>query len=151
VRFVDYIVGAVAVWNGPAKTLSFRRYRDEEATIPQRWYTGPVEDYPGNESDRHDFLDVALHEVGHIIGLDHTSDEDDVMTDGPITRTNLRVLSGDDILGARDLYTIPIPEPSTFALLRIVLAIFVCCDVRRSKRQMDQRRDMSQLDAAPQE
>ncbi len=114
VSFVDFISGAVAEWTPGAKTLKFRRYADALKTKPMKWFTGAVGDFPGRASDRDDLIDVALHEIGHIVGLDHTPYTDDIMTAG--THPNLRVLSGDDILGARDLYSIPVPEPSALVL-----------------------------------
>ena len=47
-----------------------------------------------------DFYAVALHEIGHIIGLDHVNDTSEIMN--PIISTD--VLGDGDIAGARYLY-----------------------------------------------
>lgn len=46
---------------------------------------------------------IALHEVGHLVGLDHTSDTDNVMT----PRVRVRSLSAADAATARLLYSLP--------------------------------------------
>lgn len=135
VSAVDYIAGAVAVWDPVAKTLKFRRYDHEtERTDEQkhRWFntnSGVLADdrtafealvAPAGKLD--DFFTVALHEVGHIVGLDHQADIDDVLETlaGAQSRVKaggtFRTLSDDDILGARDLYSIPVPEPSSLLM-----------------------------------
>jgi hypothetical protein len=65
---------------------------------------------------KNDFLTVALHEAGHIIGLSHQSDEDDIMFEyaGDLSYikefpdASYRKFSTDDTNGARDLYSVPI-------------------------------------------
>ena len=70
-----------------------------------------------------DFYTVALHETGHIIGLDHQSDLDDILETMAGSRNSVlaggafRMLSVDDLNGERDLYSVPIPEPATLVLL----------------------------------
>jgi hypothetical protein len=46
---------------------------------------------------------IALHEVGHLIGLDHTRDQNNIMT----ARVRVRDLSAADRATARLLYTLP--------------------------------------------
>lgn len=46
---------------------------------------------------------IALHEVGHLLGLDHTSDEGTIMT----PRVRVRTLSDADRRTVRLLYTLP--------------------------------------------
>ena len=64
-----------------------------------------------------DFLTVALHETGHVLGLDHQNDIDDIMAILAGSKTDVaaggafRALSADDLNGARDLYSVPVPEP----------------------------------------
>jgi Matrixin len=118
VSFVDFLGDSYAQWFAGSRQLKFARYAEASNTITIKWFTGPVGDYPGAGVDRADLFDTALHEIGHIVGLDHSLDSDDIMTAGS-HKAKLRLLSGDDILGARDLYSIPIPEPSALALFGI--------------------------------
>ena len=46
---------------------------------------------------------VALHEIGHLIGLDHSADSTDIM----FAMTKVRDLSSRDIASARLLYQLP--------------------------------------------
>ncbi|MBN2290362.1 MAG: choice-of-anchor D domain-containing protein [Candidatus Glassbacteria bacterium] len=50
-------------------------------------------------------LDVASHEIGHLLGLDHTFIETGTMW--PYAKQGQRVLSEDDKVGARSLYPSP--------------------------------------------
>lgn len=65
-----------------------------------------------NGSD-YDIETVALHEIGHSLGLDHSSSPDAVMY--PDYQGLRQELSSDDITGISQLY--PIPEPSNLYLL----------------------------------
>jgi predicted Zn-dependent protease len=46
---------------------------------------------------------IALHEVGHLLGLDHTADPENVMA----PRVRVRELSSADVATARLLYSVP--------------------------------------------
>ena len=74
-----------------------------------------------------DFFTVALHEVGHALGLDHTS------VAGAVMRLDYqgarRALTPDDIEGIQALYG-PIPEPST-----VVLASLAAIGLLGSRRR----------------
>ena len=116
VEFVDHVESdgraVAAAWNTGTRTLRFARYRDQAAQEPIKWYLGANAANIGlNDLD---FFTVALHEVGHIVGLDHQSDADDVMYTSAgefnairVDNGTFRSLSNDDKLGALDLYTIP--------------------------------------------
>jgi hypothetical protein len=73
-----------------------------------------------------DFISVALHEWGHVIGLDHVTPAGSTMhaaspfTFGVLTRT----IDVGSAKGAAVLYSIPIPEPATFVIM-LVATIFV--------------------------
>jgi len=64
---------------------------------------------PGDSTGRAAALDadavraIALHEVGHLLGLDHTTDVTNIMT----PRVRARALSAADVATARLLYTLP--------------------------------------------
>jgi hypothetical protein len=137
VSFVDHIAGAVAAWNPGARTLRFRRYDDAAATIKHAYFIGANKADIPNDADTDDLLTVALHETGHIVGLDHVNDIDDVMYTlagmGSVIHGGgvFRDLSFDDRLGAQDLYSIPLPEPSTFVLT--MFALPAVCWLRRRR------------------
>jgi hypothetical protein len=146
VRAVDYLAGAVAAWSPSTQTLLFRRYdhpTNRTAADKHRWFIGADQatflGLGGPHAILHDLPTVALHEVGHIVGLDHQTDIDDIMEDFTGSRAGVnaggtfRMLSDDDILGARDLYSIPypVPEPAT-ALMAFSAVCFLGCRRRKT-------------------
>lgn len=93
------------------------------------WYFGA--NAAGMPLNSVDLITVALHEIGHIVGLDHQNDTDDVMYTFAGDQARIaadaafRALSADDMVGAYSLYSIPSPEPSTLLLLSSGLAVAV--------------------------
>ncbi len=57
----------------------------------------------------YDFHTIALHEIGHALGLGHSSDSTSVMSSA--YRGSRRTLQSDDIAGIQALYGLPVPEP----------------------------------------
>ncbi len=56
-----------------------------------------------------DIETVALHEIGHILGLQHTDVSGAVMFPSVSSNFTLRVLQNDDLAGVRALYGVPLP------------------------------------------
>jgi Matrixin/Putative peptidoglycan binding domain len=75
------------------------------ATLPKPIIFDSGESW-GSGDDDFDFETIALHEVGHILGLDHSSDGNAVMADSfePGPDGWKRKLGTDDKAGARALY-----------------------------------------------
>lgn len=80
------------------------------------WVRGPVPDSaPSGTSD----LDpVLLHEMGHVLGLNHSDrtdgvfvEQQDLPTMNSIIHTSARSLHRDDVTGLRALYEIDVPLP----------------------------------------
>lgn len=85
----------------------------------EQWYYGDGDrDVFLKSKKSDDFYTVALHEIGHLIGLTHQSDDDDILyilagqLDSMKERPNMayRKLSEDDTNGARDLYSVMLPD-----------------------------------------
>lgn len=71
------------------------------------------EDNPNANNGQFDLLTVLIHELGHSLGLQHSSDPMSVMF--PNYQGARRSLSADDIAGIQAIYGVP--EPGTFILL----------------------------------
>ncbi|GEM_PF-749701 len=69
-------------------------------------------------------FDVALHEIGHALGLDHSDDPTALMY---YKYTGTNSLQADDIAGIQFLYgastVSPVPEPSTYLMFLLGLAM----------------------------
>lgn len=81
-----------------------------------------------------DFYTVALHELGHALGLGHSTVAGSVMEavyGGP-----RRTLTADDIAGIQSIYGAPIPEPATSVLMMFgALAVVGVVRQRASRRR----------------
>jgi len=77
-------------------------------------------------SDSDILFGVALHEIGHVLGLKHSDDSNSMMYYLYSSDTNS--LQPDDIAGIQYLYGAPVsavPEPSTYLLFLLGLAMVV--------------------------
>jgi hypothetical protein len=89
----DYPMGFTSVTNIPPKPLHFD---DSEHT----WADGAV-------SGAFDIETVTLHEIGHLMGLDHSGVSGSVMWATRPTNFTQRSLQGDGLAGLRELYPRP--------------------------------------------
>ena len=72
----------------------------------------------GAVNNAFDIETVALHEIGHILGLQHTSVNGAVMFPSVSDNFTLRTLQDDDLRGIRDLYPpAPLPLPLQWSLV----------------------------------
>ncbi len=72
-----------------------------------------------------DIFQVAAHEIGHAIGLDHSSIANSLMN--PYYSEAFHGLQADDVAGAQKLYgpaATAVPEPSSMVLAGLGLAVF---------------------------
>jgi predicted Zn-dependent protease len=64
----------------------------------EKWSTNP-------STDEVDLESVAVHEIGHLLGLDHSMDQNSIMFAEIPPGTIKRELGQDDIAGIRALYS----------------------------------------------
>jgi len=83
---------------------------DIHFNVDKNWVDNLFED---GTTETFDFFTVALHEIGHALGLGHSNNGAAVMASGYTGAK--RTLQPDDIAGIQALYGIP--EPMTFTLL----------------------------------
>lgn len=115
-----------AAWNitSPATALAHAFFPATQGTAgPGGTIGGDVHiesrnwvDNPNATLGQLDLFSVVLHELGHALGLGHSSDPSAVMYF--TYQGGRRSLSADDIAGIRAIYGMPeVPEPSTFVLV----------------------------------
>lgn len=78
-----------------------------------------------------DFYTVALHELGHALGLAHSTVAGSVME--ATYAGQRRVLTADDIAGIQAIYG-PVPEPGTYGLMALGLLAVAGAARRRQTR-----------------
>jgi len=80
-----------------------------------------------------DFYTVALHELGHSLGLEHSSDINSVMY--PVYQGARRTLKADDIAGIQAIYGLQqvVPEPASVCLLGLAGGAIAAVVKKRKK------------------
>jgi hypothetical protein len=106
--------GVLAYWTPAQRSLTFN--------AKVQWFFGNSND-PTVAANQYDFLAVALHEWGHVIGLDHPNAAAQFTTMYPSMSERglmnaaqlaaVHTIDADSVDGARGLYTIPTPGSVT--------------------------------------
>jgi hypothetical protein len=89
----DFPPGFSLIVSHPPLPLHFNEEED-------KWIDGAA-------PDQYDVQTVSLHEIGHCLGLQHSSDSDAVMYPIIPANTERRILQSDDLTQLRSLYPIP--------------------------------------------
>jgi Matrixin/Putative peptidoglycan binding domain/Ricin-type beta-trefoil lectin domain-like len=98
----DFPPGCSVVTNALPKPVHF----DDSEHL---WVVGAV-------SGGFDVETVALHEIGHILGLAHSDVAGSVMFPSVSSNTTKRALTADDLSGIRDLYSQSLPTAGTYTI-----------------------------------
>jgi hypothetical protein len=98
--------------------------------------------------DQVDFFTTALHEIGHVLGLDHTPGVGDLSgiimrariileaTDGKV----LRSVDVNSANGAAELYSQPVPAPSSLVIALAALGLLLATRMRYARHPSSRRR-----------
>jgi len=78
-----------------------------------------------------DVFQVAVHEIGHVIGFSHNSDVSQAMAPSYAFAETFRGPQWGDIAGAQLKYGAPVPEPGTIALIGLGIAAAIALRRRR--------------------
>ncbi|KAJ7971104.1 metalloendoproteinase 1-like [Quillaja saponaria] len=101
-KLPDLSLGFVQ-YDGPGNVMAFS-YPPTNGTLrfdaAENWRT----DIPPAKTDI-DIIWAAMHEIGHLLGLDHSTDKNAIMYAYIDPGVNKRTLSQDDIDGIRALYS----------------------------------------------
>ncbi|MDP1834334.1 MAG: matrixin family metalloprotease [Chlamydiales bacterium] len=90
-------------------------------------------------SAAYDIYTLALHEIGHAIGLRHETIQTSVMRELFSTSDVLTGLYADDIAGAQYIYGVRVPEPETYAIMGGFLALALYIGHRRRLNILNER------------
>jgi hypothetical protein len=137
--------GFTVTWSAAALPTVRARWRpgrqELEFDSTENWFFGGAGAIPVGMTD---FYTIAMHEIGHMIGLNHIdtgvagrlmrSDIDVVATPAAAGTMGLRAPDVGSLFGTMALYVQPIPEPGTGLLAGMAAVMLGCCGARRRKR-----------------